>query len=65
MQSSSEYRLVELPCLGNVELCPVSVVQVMIKKMLLPESEPLFIIKVRGHKQCLTARVVRKGFPTF
>ena len=60
MQSASEYRLVQLPRLSNVQLCPVVAVQTMIKRMALSQSDPLFMIKISTGKQHLTAHVARK-----
>ena len=59
MQSSNEFRIVYIPRLSNVKICPVKALQVMIRTMNLVHSDPLFMIHEKGHRKILTAFKVR------
>ena len=56
---SNEFRIVYIPRLSNVKICPVNALQVMIQTMNLVHSDPLFMIHEKGHRKILTAFKVR------
>ena len=59
MQGANEFRIVYIPRLNNVKICPVKALQVMIQTMNLVHSDPLFMIHEKGHRKILTAFKVR------
>ena len=47
----TEFRIVYIPRLSNVKVCPVKALQVMIRTMNLAHSDPLFMIHEKGHRK--------------